>query len=52
MVLTLMKCDAHIACTVLDNNRHSLPILGDFLFPVDTSAWMFAKMGRLCATAA
>jgi hypothetical protein len=47
MVLTLMKFDAHIACTVLDNNRHSLPILGDFLFAVDTSDMDVCQDGKI-----
>jgi len=47
MVLTLMKFDAHIACTVLDNNRHSLPILGHFLFAVDTSDMDVCQDGKI-----
>ncbi len=61
MVLTLMKCDAHITCTVLDNIRHSsdnirhssdnirhsLPILGGLLFAVDTSDMDFWQDGKI-----
>lgn len=42
-----MKFDAHIACTVLDNNRHSLPILGHFLFAVDTSDMDVCQDGKI-----